>query len=123
MRIRDWSSGGCSSDLVHEAAEPSEAVAAIARKMGFDAYGLSKDMPDPVANAMSTMFDHVQRLDERLVQICRLLHEMDSRMPELALSKLADRTRVMQGRSGSVRVALRGRRSIKKKKKHNINER
>src|SRR3546814_19146100 len=57
--------------------------------MGFDAYGLSKDMPDPVANAMSTMFDHVQRLDERLVQICRLLHEMDSRMPELELSKLA----------------------------------
>src|SRR3546814_1630617 len=74
---------GIPARIVHEAAEPSEAVAAIARKMGFAAYGLSKDMPDPVANAMSTMFDHVQRLHERLVQICRLLHEMDSRMPAL----------------------------------------
>jgi serine O-acetyltransferase len=79
---------GIPARVVHESAEPSQAVAAIARKMGFDAYGLSKEMPDPVASAMSTMFDHVQRLDERLVQICRLLHEMDSRMPELELSKL-----------------------------------
>src|SRR3546814_21072365 len=73
---------GIPARIVHEAAEPSEAVAAIARKMGFDAYGLSKDMPDPVANAMSTMLDHVQRLDERRVPICRLLQEMDSPRPD-----------------------------------------
>jgi serine O-acetyltransferase len=79
---------GIPARVVREAAEPSEAVAAMARKMGFDAYGLSKDMPDPVANAMSVMFDHIQRLDEQLVKVCRLLHEVDSRMPELELSKL-----------------------------------
>ncbi len=78
---------GIPARIVHEAAEPSPAVAEIARKMGFDAYGLSKDMPDPVASAMSMMFDHVQKLDEQLVRVCRLLHEVDSRMPELELSK------------------------------------
>src|SRR3546814_9559010 len=34
---------GIPARIVHEAAEPSAAVAAIARKMGFDAYGLSKE--------------------------------------------------------------------------------
>lgn len=79
---------GIPARVVHDAGEPSPAVAEIARKMGFDAYGLSKEMPDPVANAISVMFDHVQRLDEQLVTICRQLHEIDSRMPELELSKL-----------------------------------
>lgn len=79
---------GIPARVVPERAEPSPAVAAVAKRMGFDAYGLSRDMPDPVANAVSVMFDHVQRLDEQLVKICRLLHEVDSRMPELELSKL-----------------------------------
>lgn len=79
---------GIPARVVREVAEPSPAVTAMAQKMGFDAYGLSKDMPDPVANAISVMFDHVQRLDEQLVKVCRLLHEVDSRMPELELSKL-----------------------------------
>jgi serine O-acetyltransferase len=73
---------------VHESVAPSAKVVAIARSMGFDAYGLSKDMPDPVANAFGAMLEHIQVLDERLVQVCKLLHQMDSRMPELELSKL-----------------------------------
>ena len=61
---------------------------AIAKTMGFDAYGLTRDMPDPVANAIGAMLEHIQVLDQRLIQVCKLLHEMDSRMPELELSKL-----------------------------------
>jgi serine O-acetyltransferase len=34
------------------------------------------------------MLEHIQVLDERLVQVCRVLHQMDSRMPEMELSKL-----------------------------------
>lgn len=79
---------GIPARVVHEGSEPSAAVSEVAKKMGFDAYGLSKEMPDPVASAISTMFDHVQRLDEQLVAVCRLLREVDSRMPELELSKL-----------------------------------
>jgi serine O-acetyltransferase len=79
---------GMPARVVHEAPAPSEKVVAIARNLGFDPYGISRDMPDPVANAISAMLEHVQVLDERLVAVCRLLHQMDSRMPELELSKL-----------------------------------
>jgi len=79
---------GIPARVVQEAQPPSEKVVAIARTMGFDAYGLTRDMPDPVANAIGSMLEHIQLLDERLVQVCKLLHQMDSRMPELELSKL-----------------------------------
>ena len=79
---------GIPARIVREQDEPSAAVTAIAQKMGFDAYGLSRDMPDPVANAISAMLEHVQKLDEQMVRVCRLLNQMDSRMPELELSKL-----------------------------------
>jgi serine O-acetyltransferase len=69
-------------------AAPSEKVVAIARKMGFDAYGLSRDMPDPVANAIGAMLGHIHELDDRVIELCRLLHRLDARMPELELKKL-----------------------------------
>jgi serine O-acetyltransferase len=79
---------GIPARIVQEAPVPSDKVVAIARKMGFDAYGLSRDMPDPVANAISAMLDHIQKLDEQMIRVCKVLHEVDSRMPELELQKL-----------------------------------
>ncbi|MGH8528990.1 MAG: serine O-acetyltransferase [Nevskiales bacterium] len=79
---------GIPARIVQEAAVPSDKVVAIARKMGFDAYGLSRDMPDPVANAITAMLDHIQKLDDQLVRVCKVLHALDSRMPELELKKL-----------------------------------
>ncbi len=79
---------GIPGRIVQEAKAPSDKVVQIARTLGFDAYGLTRDMPDPVANAISAILEHVQVLDERVIQLCRLLHQMDSRMPELELSKL-----------------------------------
>jgi serine O-acetyltransferase len=67
---------------------PTESMKAMAQKLGFDAYGLSRDMPDPVANAFSAMLDHIQQLDERVVQLCQALHKLDSRMPENGLPPL-----------------------------------
>jgi len=79
---------GIPARIVQKAVEPSDKVVRIAKSLGFDAYGLSRDMPDPVANAIGAMLEHIQQQDERLVQICRLLHEVDARMPEMQLSKL-----------------------------------
>ncbi len=79
---------GIPARVVQEAKAPSEKVVAIAKTLGFDAYGLTRDMPDPVTNAIGAMLEHIQVLDERLTQVCKLLHQMDSRMPELQLSKL-----------------------------------
>jgi serine O-acetyltransferase len=71
-----------------EAPEPSAKLTAAAKKLGFDAYGLTRDMTDPVANAFAGLAEHIDHLDERLVQVCKALHQMDARMPELELSKV-----------------------------------
>jgi serine O-acetyltransferase len=79
---------GIPARIVQAERAPSEKVVAIAKTLGFDAYGLTRDMPDPVANAISAMLEHIQVLDRRLDQVSRVLHQVDSRMPELELSKL-----------------------------------
>jgi serine O-acetyltransferase len=79
---------GVPARVVSETRMPSEKVVAIAKKMGFDAYGLTRDTPDPVANAIGAMLNHIQELDDRVIQLCTVLHKMDARMPELELKKL-----------------------------------
>ena len=39
---------------------------AMARKIGFDAYGGSKDMPDPIQHALDALLDHMHKVDEEL---------------------------------------------------------
>jgi serine O-acetyltransferase len=61
---------------------------AIARKMGFDAYGSTQEMPDPVAHAINNMLDHIQVMDQRLEEMCRGLKSLgaevaDSQLPDL----------------------------------------
>ncbi|HDY98620.1 MAG TPA: serine O-acetyltransferase [Pseudomonas sabulinigri] len=51
---------------------------AMAEKLGFDAYGVSRDMPDPVARAIGQMLDHMQAVDSRLQGICAALSELGS---------------------------------------------
>src|SRR5205085_8251571 len=46
---------GIPARVVQEARQPSEKVVAIAKRTGFDAYGLTRDMPDPVANAIGAI--------------------------------------------------------------------
>ena len=43
--------------------------AAMAKKIGFDAYGTTKDMPDPIENAIKSMLDHMHRVDEELEKL------------------------------------------------------
>ncbi|MFK8066841.1 MAG: serine O-acetyltransferase [Gammaproteobacteria bacterium] len=38
----------------------------LAEKIGFDAYGSAQDMPDPVANALGGMLDHIQNLEKEI---------------------------------------------------------
>jgi serine O-acetyltransferase len=42
---------------------------AMARKIGFDAYGTTRDMPDPIQNALDTMLDHMHKLDKQLEEL------------------------------------------------------
>lgn len=79
---------GIPARVVEKAPEPSERIVAIAARMGFDAYGLSRDMPDPMADAIGRMLDHIQVLDERLNNLCSQLHETDPRFPDGDLERI-----------------------------------
>ncbi len=60
----------------------------LAKKMGFDAYGATEDAPDPVANAINCMLDHVHVLETKMSRMCEVLKsrgytEEDVDLPEL----------------------------------------
>ena len=42
---------------------------AFAKKIGFDAYGSSSDMPDPVAHAVNCLLDHIHAMDKKIDKI------------------------------------------------------
>ena len=42
---------------------------AMAKKIGFDAYAVSKDMPDPIQNALDAMLDHMHQVDKELQEL------------------------------------------------------
>ncbi len=50
---------------------------AMAKKIGFDAYGQTPDMPDPVAHAIDLMLDHLHAVDRRLDSIGDALRGME----------------------------------------------
>ncbi|MFV2056796.1 MAG: serine O-acetyltransferase [Thiohalomonadales bacterium] len=60
----------------------------IAKKMGFDAYGVSRDAPDPVAHAINCILDHAHAQDKKLEAICAALKSMDSDFSDIALPDL-----------------------------------
>ncbi len=48
----------------------------LAQKMGFDAYGVTSDAPDPVAHAINCMLDHIHVVEARMEKMCFVLKEM-----------------------------------------------
>lgn len=48
---------------------------AMAQKIGFDAYGATGDMPDPIANAINLMLDHIHQMDKQLGVMCQKLND------------------------------------------------
>nr|WP_275951350.1 serine O-acetyltransferase [Halomonas sulfidivorans] len=63
---------------------------AMRRKFGFDAYGVSEDMPDPVARSIQAMLDHMHAVDERIERMCGTLRKLDASYREGKLPELRD---------------------------------
>ena len=63
---------------------------ATAEKLGFDAYGVSADMPDPVARAIGQLLDHLQAVDGRLEGMCDALGRLGSDYRAKELPELRD---------------------------------
>ena len=70
--------GGATDDVRRE----------IARKLGFDAYGATPDLPDPEAHAINQMLDHIHALDRTVRQLCQALRDAGLEPGELRLPEL-----------------------------------
>lgn len=64
--------------IMKDDAEQQAKRQAMAEKLGFDAYGVSQDMPDPVARAIGQLLDHLQAVDGRLEGMCKALTALGS---------------------------------------------
>ncbi|MEY4195466.1 MAG: hypothetical protein RLZZ226_1834 [Pseudomonadota bacterium] len=52
---------------------PGHVVNPDRRNRNFDPYGMTPDMPDPVARAVNHMLDHIQSLDQQIVELKQAL--------------------------------------------------
>lgn len=59
--------------------------AAIARRIGFESYGVVRDMPDPVAQAINGMLDHIHLTDQRIEQLTVALRGLGAEVPDAKL--------------------------------------
>ncbi len=57
---------GVPGQLIVQKDEQEEKREEMADKIGFEAYGETKDMPDPVSNALGAMLDHIHNLESEI---------------------------------------------------------
>jgi serine O-acetyltransferase len=67
----------------------------IAKKYGFDAYAVSEENPDPVANAMGIMLEHVHQMDTKVEEMCKVIQSLggdvcSDSIPKLGVKDFAD---------------------------------
>jgi len=72
---------------LHDDDEDQGRREAIAEKMGFDAYGATKEAPDPVATAINRMLDHIHAMDEKMEKMCGALKHLGT---EIDVTNLPD---------------------------------
>ena len=74
--------------ISHPLTEKEKTRQEMAEKIGFQAYGVSNDMPDPVAEAIHLLLDHMHAVDGKLDRVCDNLKRQgiqgcDEKLPEL----------------------------------------
>lgn len=60
----------------------------MAEKMGFDAYGATADAPDPVADAINRMLDHMHLIDQQMQTLCESMQRLNGNQPDLELPEI-----------------------------------
>ena len=79
---------GIPARMVEQRIEESEIKRRVAQRLGFDAYGVAHDMPDPVAEVVDRLLDHVQAVDNQLGEMAEALRSLGvdvSRPPRSSL--------------------------------------
>ncbi|HID81789.1 MAG TPA: serine O-acetyltransferase [Chromatiales bacterium] len=60
----------------------------LEKKVGFDAYGMSADMPDPVAMAFDGLLDHIHAMDQRMEEMSKVINELGGDVSDVALPEI-----------------------------------
>jgi serine O-acetyltransferase len=60
----------------------------IAKIYGFDAYAVSEENPDPVANALGIMLEHVHQMDTKVEEMCRVIQSLGGDVCSDSIPKL-----------------------------------
>ncbi|MDX5299539.1 MAG: serine O-acetyltransferase [Gammaproteobacteria bacterium] len=76
--------------IVRKEEDDQDRRKAMEARMGFDAYGLSEEMPDPVARAIRSMLDHMHVVDERIETMCKALQKLDDNYRNGALPPIPE---------------------------------
>lgn len=76
---------GIPGHLVVKSEERARSRAALAQKLGFEAYGQEAQTPDPVAYAIDRVLDHLHVVDRRVERMCEELKKAG-----IPLSPVAD---------------------------------
>jgi len=66
---------GVPGHVVTEKKERERQREEMALRIGFEAYGQTRDMPDPVANAIDSLLDHIHALEQRLDAMQKQVNE------------------------------------------------
>ncbi len=61
---------------------------AEARRIGFEAYGQTGEMPDPVANAINQLLDHISVQDRRTEALCKAVQELGAQLPGASIPEI-----------------------------------
>lgn len=62
----------------------------MAQKIGFDAYGITAEMEDPVEKAIYSLLDHIQAQDEKLQALGDEIEKLGGKNIEMSLPSLKD---------------------------------
>lgn len=63
---------------------------AIAKKIGFDAYGITQDSADPMVRAVNQMLDHIHAMDSKMDNMCRVIKHLGGRLDDVPMPGLGD---------------------------------
>lgn len=69
-------------------AQDEECRDAMAKKIGFDAYGLKNEMPDPIAVSIANLLDHMLAVDRKIEVMCDEMGKLGSTRCQEALPEL-----------------------------------
>jgi serine O-acetyltransferase len=74
--------------VVRKSGTADKSREALARKLGFDAYGTTQEMPDPEAHAINLMLDHIQIMDKRLEEMCGAIKSLGAEIADIQVTDL-----------------------------------